>query len=59
MTFYEKLSKAHKKKTKWNYSVIILSESKHSWFTFNFFHYDGQVSSLTHILDNLKQRSSQ
>ena len=42
-----------------NSSVIILSENKQSWFTFNYFHHDWQVSSLAHIWVNLKQHSSQ
>ena len=42
-----------------NSSVIILSENKQSWFTFNYFHRDWQVSSLAHIWVNLKQHSSQ
>ena len=46
-------------KDKFNSSVIVLSEDKQCWFTFNFFHHDWQVSSLTHILETLKQHSSQ
>ena len=42
-----------------NSSVIILSENKQSWFTFNYFHRDWQVSSLAYIWVNLKQHSSQ
>ena len=59
ITFYEKLSESHQKKTKLNSSVVLLSENKQSWLTFNFFHHGWQVSSLPQILDILKQYLSQ
>ena len=41
------------KKTKLNFSVIVVSENKQSWFVFNFFNCDWQVSSLTHAWNDL------
>ena len=39
--------------------MIVLSKNKQSLHAFNFFCHDWQVSSLTHILNYLKQHSSQ
>ena len=56
MTFYEKLGRLTEKgKTE---LLIVLSENKQFRLTFNLFHHDWQ-EGFTHILDNLKQYSSQ
>ena len=56
MTFYEKLGRLTEKgKTE---LLIVLSENKQLRLTFNLFHHDWQ-EGFTHILDNLKQYSSQ
>ena len=53
-----KIKQGSQGKTKLNSSVIVLSKNKQSWFTFDFFHHDWKVSTLTDILDNLEQYSS-